>query len=107
MSRIFEALQRSESERTGEAFPTPPAIATELLEAVERETPAVPNVAVAPPTMGSPAEFEPFQSLPAVIAPESRLISLTDKESLAAEKFRFLGVRLRQLQQAQGLRKVL
>ena len=34
MSRIFEALQRSESERSG----TLPQIATELLEAVERDT---------------------------------------------------------------------
>ena len=41
MSRIFEALQRSESERSG--IPSaPPALATELLQAVEREvsTPA-------------------------------------------------------------------
>src|SRR5580698_5666689 len=36
MSRIFEALQRSESERSG-VTSAPPALATELLQAVERE----------------------------------------------------------------------
>jgi len=39
--------------------------------------------------------------------PETRLVSFTDTESLAAEKFRFLGVRLRQLQQGRMLKKVL
>jgi capsular exopolysaccharide synthesis family protein len=34
-------------------------------------------------------------------------VSLFDKEGLAAEKFRFLGVRLRQLQQARQLKKLL
>src|SRR5215471_12119392 len=37
MSRIFEALQRSESERSGVAS-APPVLATELLQAVERDT---------------------------------------------------------------------
>ncbi len=36
MSRIFEALQKSESERSGTPL-TPPALATELLQVVERE----------------------------------------------------------------------
>jgi capsular exopolysaccharide synthesis family protein len=35
------------------------------------------------------------------------LITLTGEESLAAEKFRYLGVRLRQLQQGRKLKKVL
>jgi capsular exopolysaccharide synthesis family protein len=113
MSRIFEALQRSESERAGEAFPTPASIATELLEAAERESSVVPEVTVAeptivtPPTSAAAAGFGQFQTIPTVLQPESRLISMTDTESLAAEKFRFLGVRLRQLQQSQKLKKVL
>ena len=41
------------------------------------------------------------------LPPQSRLVCITDKESLAAEKFRFLGVRLRQLQQQRPLKKVL
>ena len=40
MSRIFEALQRSESERSGVAT-APPALATELLQAVERKASAI------------------------------------------------------------------
>ena len=39
MSRIFEALQRSESERSGAPL-APPALATELLQVVEREASA-------------------------------------------------------------------
>jgi len=91
MSRIFEALQRSESERSGESFPLPSEIPTQLLQS------AVPAEPVA-------AEFP---TLRVSVSSASRLVSLTSKESLGAEKFRFLGVRLRQLQQARQLRKVL
>ena len=51
--------------------------------------------------------FSQFQSLQALVPPDNRLVCLTEQESLAAEKFRFLGVRLRQLQQKQQLKKVL
>ena len=52
-----------------------------------------------------PAEFP---SLEISVAPSSRLVFFTEPDSLAAEKFRFLGVRLRQLQQSRpGLKKVL
>ena len=40
-------------------------------------------------------------------SPDSRLVCLTDQASLGAEKFRFLGVRLRQLRQTRSLKKVL
>ncbi|HEY1262189.1 MAG TPA: CpsD/CapB family tyrosine-protein kinase [Terriglobales bacterium] len=102
MSRIFEALQRSESERTGGGISDLPSMVTELLEAAERQAPAaVVPAAVPPPELGQ------AHSIPVVVSPETRLVSLTEKESLAAEKFRFLGVRLRQLQQARQLRKLL
>ena len=52
-------------------------------------------------------QFSQFQSLKVLVPPQSRLACVTDKESLAAEKFRFLGVRLRQLQQSRPLKKVL
>jgi capsular exopolysaccharide synthesis family protein len=42
-----------------------------------------------------------------VLSAQSRLVCLVDRESLAAEKFRFLGVRLRQLRQNRPLKKVL
>ena len=52
-------------------------------------------------------QFSQFQSLKVLVPPQSRLVCVTDKESLAAEKFRFLGVRLRQLRQRGPLKKVL
>jgi len=90
MSRIFEALQRSESEKSGGVLPVESVLATELLESVERDAPE-PVVDMTPPPAVIPPELGHFQSVPVAIAPESRLVSLFDKESLAAEKFRFLG----------------
>jgi len=52
-------------------------------------------------------QFSQFQTLKVLVPPQSRLVCITDKDSLAAEKFRFLGVRLRQLQQTRSLKKVL
>ena len=48
-----------------------------------------------------------FPSLEVVPTATSRLVFMTEPDSLAAEKFRFLGVRLRQLQQSRPLKKVL
>ncbi len=117
MSRIFEALQRSESEKSGGALPIESVLATELLEAVDRDSPepvlnvtssvAAVATAPAPAAPAVPPELGQFQSVPVALTPESRLVSLIDKEGLAAEKFRFLGVRLRQLQQAKSLKKLL
>jgi capsular exopolysaccharide synthesis family protein len=52
-------------------------------------------------------QFTQFPTLHVLVPPQSRLVCITDKESLAAEKFRYLGVRLRQLQQNRPLKKVL
>lgn len=52
-------------------------------------------------------QFSQFQTLKVLVPPQSRVVCVTDKDSLAAEKFRFLGVRLRQLQQSRFLKKVL
>ena len=59
------------------------------------------------PTDTRTEQFGQFQSLRVLVPPQSRLVCLTDKNSLAAEKFRFLGVRLRQLRQSRQLKKVL
>lgn len=48
-----------------------------------------------------------FPTLHVKTEPSSRLVAVTDPQSLAAEKFRFLGVRLRQLQKTRTLKKVL
>ena len=111
MSRIFEALQRSESERSGVAT-APPALATELLQAVERKasTTAQKDLPAHELTPHDFAEQEftendfvandlsQFQSLSVSPPADSKLVCLNAPESFGAEKFRFLGVRLRQLQ---------
>jgi capsular exopolysaccharide synthesis family protein len=122
MSRIFEALQRSESERSGTPL-APAAIATELLQVVEREASAgatkdLPAHELAPQGLiDGPQDFAEnefagsdlgqFQSLPVSLPPDSKLVCLTSPESFGAEKFRFLGVRLRQLQHNRPLKKLL
>ena len=92
MSRIFEALQRSESERAGFTFPEPASLPAELLEHEEKAT---------------RSDIGEFPVLQILSAPASRLVSLTDKEGQGAEQFRFLGVRLRQLQQTRSLKRLL
>jgi protein-tyrosine kinase len=128
MSRIFDALQRSGAEQTGVEYPDmvsfasavaepprvqeasgeslPVAVADMLAEmqpipvddAVSKTTRQ--EKAAAPPSL-------PFPELEVSVAPESRLVFATQPESLAAEKFRFLGVRLRQIRQSRQLKKVL
>jgi capsular exopolysaccharide synthesis family protein len=109
MSRIFDALQRSETERLGVLPENALALATELLQSAEREVTSAGAVANPTVEVTNPvrSELGPFQSLPVSLQPDSRLICLTAKDSLGAEKFRFLGVRLRQLQQGRSLKKVL
>ena len=131
MSHIFDALQRSEAEQSGDEAPVL-SIATELLQAVERktaierETTVEPDIAVernialesdiaadreiageigARESGSTPLDQLP--SLQVVVSPPSRLVCLVDRESMAAEKFRFLGIRLRQLRQNRPLKKVL
>jgi capsular exopolysaccharide synthesis family protein len=98
MSHIFDALQRSEAEGTGFSFPTATSLVTELLKSTEREV-----VVEATPT----SDFSQFPTVDVSLPLNSRLVSLTDHSCLAAEKFRLLGVRLRQAQQRRPLKKVL
>lgn len=142
MSRIFEALQRSEAERS-EIDLTAVSEATEVLRRVERESaskwdttgsseqidatknsdremsfgqPGKSPVGTAPGAhIGAKhwqAEerldpFGQFQSLEVSLTSQSRLVSLTDSGSPAAEALRLLGVRLRHLRRDRTLRKVL
>jgi capsular exopolysaccharide synthesis family protein len=142
MSYIFDALQKSQAERSGvdrKAL----AAATEVLKVAERQATAqreaalhtesgeqsagvadldaafaLDSTSVLADEGQSPAEtqvstrpqadqFKQFQSLRVVVPLQSRLVCVTDKESLAAEKFRFLAVRLRQMQQNRPLKRVL
>jgi len=65
----------------------------------------------APPTESSVLEKETpspeFPSLEVSVSPSSQFVFSTEPDSLAAEKFRFLGVRLRQIRQNRPLKKVL
>lgn len=90
MSRLFEALQISENGTVGEGLSALGAVA--LLGAAEN---------------GSKPEIGKVRSLHITPPHDSRLVALTDKDSLGAEKFRFLAVRLRQARQTRPLKRVL
>ena len=110
MSHIFDALQRSEFEQSGSDIPAP-AVATELLQAAERkaavergtvveremfperQAEAEPPSVAEQPRDAAVDQFSQFQSLRVLVPPQGKLVALTEQESLAAEKFRFLGVR--------------
>lgn len=96
MSRIFDALQRSGVEQTGVEYTDMVSVATKVFESS--------TVAPEEQTLQSMEDFPAVQiSLPSA----SHLVFLTEPESLAAEKFRFLSVRMRQLQQSRSIKRVL
>jgi len=120
MSRVFDALQRSGTEQSGIEYPDMMSMVTQVFEAppqnpVSAEAPADPlpelqleKLAPAPAASETPASaLQRFPSLKVQVTAASRLVFFTEPDSLAAEKFRFLGVRLRQLQQARNLKKIL
>jgi len=141
MSQVFEALQRSQAERSGREETA--LGATELLRRAERSAAAqmkadagaadlAPNLQSEFPLPRIPSEspagsavlelfasegpahatapaaaFGDFKPLDLSIPAESRLASLVDKDSPAAEAFRLLAVRLRHLRRERPLKKVL
>jgi len=125
MSRIFDALQRSGAEQSGIEYPDMVSVAMEVFEAPLREAApesTIPEAAQAsqapdiqipgtePSTRAEQREGDnagEFPSLEVSVTAASRLVCFTDPDGLAAEKFRFLGVRLRQIQQTRPLKKVL
>jgi capsular exopolysaccharide synthesis family protein len=119
MSKIFEALQRSVSERTGFPLSEAPDVATELLQETERlhravvttaEFPLPTEPSIAPELLqekGKPAGLRSCATLVPSLTPESRVVAITDPSSGAAEKFRLLAVRLRNLRQRRELKRVL
>jgi capsular exopolysaccharide synthesis family protein len=127
MSHIFDALQRAETERSGVELDARD-LPTELLQIAESrskarsatsEAEALPEVALtgleaetAPKNLresdAAPAvDVESAEHLPVVLQPHNKLVTVTQKEGLAAEKFRFLAVRLRHLQQRRALKQLL
>jgi capsular exopolysaccharide synthesis family protein len=141
MSQIFDALQRSEGERSGNTGALP-AQATDMLRRAERQASSKwENESLGGPESVAVAEFEEvrghrnfdslasaltsaasgdsirvddrqrvldqFQVLQPTVTPESRLVSLTEQDSPAAEAFRLLGVRLRDISRTRPLKKIL
>ena len=95
MSRLFEALRQSELQGT----PREPVgledvssvLSTDLLNRIE----------------GEGLGLEQVRSVPLRIPSENGVVALTDEYGVAAEKFRLLAIRLRNLQQARNLKIIL
>lgn len=131
MSQIFDALLRSEADRTGKdpELQAAPEILqrVESLAASQWETGdphlqadvpsqlgllSVPRAEAANGAQpGTRAEYAvalgQARSMPLSPASDDRLVCLTDAESPTSEAFRLLGVRLRDLRRTQSLKKVL
>jgi capsular exopolysaccharide synthesis family protein len=114
MSHIFDALQRSESEREGTEG-SPFSVATELLQHAEEKmrrsgATGKPHAKAESNDYLLPAVEEELQNCPLLtpsIPNENRLVATGKEDSLGAEKFRFLAVRLRQMRQSRPLKKIL
>jgi capsular exopolysaccharide synthesis family protein len=93
MSQLFEALQRSESERLGALSPSS---AAELVQVAEQQLPHAET-----------QEIGECRQLMLAPRPESRLLSLTHMGSLGAEKLRLLALRLKNMRDVRKLKTVL
>jgi capsular exopolysaccharide synthesis family protein len=134
MSHIFDALQRAETERSGIELDACdlPAELLQIAESAAKVRPMVsgleelPEITLPLAELGSdrlgsgrlrsdkrrdaaaPAiDLQSFTSLPVVLNAYNKLVTVSQKEGLAAEKFRFLAVRLRHLQQRRQLKQLL
>lgn len=122
MSRLFDALQRAGTEQSGVEYPDLVSMVGEVFESEPEETSKeldadeiklleMPSLKAAPTNESTETPVnqpEPeFPSLNVSVAPNSRLVFFTEPDSLPAEKFRFLSVRLRQIRQNRPLKKVL
>jgi capsular exopolysaccharide synthesis family protein len=121
-AELLQAAERKHAEDHEASFETDSAVAVATEPESLFETESTPDVPVTTrvqldaeiPNQPEPSakhaaidQFSQFQSLKLLVSPRGRLVCVTDKDSLAAEKFRFLGVRLRQLRQSRPLKKVL
>ena len=119
MSKIFEALQRSVSERTGFSLSDTSDIATELLQETEKldrsskeltEFPLPVEPVVRAEMLQQterPAALRSCSTVVPNLTPESRAVAIANPASEAAEKFRLLAVRLRNLKQRRDLKRLL
>jgi capsular exopolysaccharide synthesis family protein len=110
MSHIYEALQRAEAERSGGSLPKNDESVADLLQAVEQEVARKQSLSELPPAVKpeSPVadSFASAKVLVPALSADSRLLCLTDQGSLAAEKFRMLGLKLRNLRERRKLKRI-
>ena len=57
MSKIFEALQRSEEERSGISFTEPPSLAMELLQRAEQDSQRIAPARIVPAAIAPAAHY--------------------------------------------------
>src|SRR3954470_3721010 len=123
MSHIFDALQRSGTERSGVAYSDVVSVVTKVFEGHQEVPNSESNATVAsivtemsalelptPEEVVQVSKSQTITEFPLVdvhLSRSSKFVVATEPESLAAEKFRFLGVRLRQLQNTLPIKKVL
>jgi len=115
MSYIFEALQRAETERSGGSPPQNADSVADLLQGVEQEIERRQSLSVLPvaalPAAAKPEppaadSFAAAKVLLPALGADSRLVCLTDQGGLAAEKFRVLGLKLRNLRERRKLKRI-
>jgi capsular exopolysaccharide synthesis family protein len=111
MSHIFEALQRAEAERSGGSVSkTPESVAELLQQALATEGEGAESASNRQSFAGLERQeaetFSAAQVLSPIPTADSRLVCLTDQGSLAAEKFRVLGLRLRNLREKRKLKRI-
>jgi len=104
MSQLFEALQRSESERLGGVSPSS---AAELLQVAEHQVADHQKTGGPELAQREAHELGDFAQLMLAPRPESRLLCLTHLGSLGAEKLRLLALRLKNLRDSRKLKTVL
>ena len=111
MSHIFEALQRAEAERSGGQHAKISDSAADLLErALTLQTDQLDPVLAPRPQEARHCLNQELLATSLVVVPtpasDARLVCLTDQGSLAAEKFRVLGLRLRNLREKRPLKRI-
>ena len=110
MSYIFEALQRAEAERAGGSAPTNADSVADLLQKVEEEVDRKQSLSESPTEERSESReagmFASAKVLLPALPTDARLVCLTDQGSMAAEKFRVLGLKLRHLRERRKLKRI-
>ena len=106
MSRIFDALKRSEAEYLDRDLGTPPESITDLLHAAEGRSVQQKLEVLAAPAWPEAFKLSATQVLRPSPAADARLVCLTEPGSLGAEKFRALGLRLRHIRDTRKLKRI-